>query len=257
MYGGSNASDSNTEDSATSNSQHRHRPYSGQGTGTHRISAALAARQQRRSVRVSQDGQSSLSAGGNQRAEPGEPAFVTAVLPIITHKVAKPTLAKVVTHQRGSRVVVPSAGPLGDRPRTETGNENGGPATGDGLGIDFSSFSNDSYSYQPTLPSSSSRGRRPSSTLNPSYNKATAATTKRESSRLSIVQQPPPSVILKMPPPPKHAGRNNLAVANNTSGTGSSSNAAGGQAGPSAGLRDSIMELGQDMPGFLNYGDNL
>ncbi|GJJ72383.1 hypothetical protein EMPS_04740 [Entomortierella parvispora] len=259
MFGDSNASDSNAEDSPSSSSQHRHRPYSGQGTGTHRISTALAARQQRRSVRVSQDSQSSLSAGGgSQRTEAGEPAFVTSVLPVITHKVTKPTLAKVVTHQRGSRVVVPSAGPLGDRPRAnEAGLENGGSTTGDGLGIDFSSFSNDSYSFQPPPPPSSNRGRRPSSTLNPSYNKATAATTKRESSRLSIVQNSPPNVILKMPPPPKHTNRNNLAVANNTGNSDSNGGAAGGQAGASTGLRHSIMELGQDMPGFLNYGDNL
>ncbi|KAG0043297.1 hypothetical protein BGZ83_011626 [Gryganskiella cystojenkinii] len=245
-YGGSNTSDSNTEDSSHSN---RQRPFSGQGGSSQRISTALAARQQRRSFRNSQDSQSSLSAGasGHDSSE----AFVTKVLPIITNKVTKPTLAKVVTQQRGSRIVVPSSEPLSDRLTSETA---------DGLGIDFSSFSNDLY-YQPLPPAN--KARRPSSTLNPSYSKPASAA-KRES-RLATIQSgqqqqsaSKPPVILRMPPPPKHVNCN-LSPKNNIA-AGSSNQSAGthGEApSPSSGVRNSILELSQDMPGFLNYGENL
>ncbi|KAF9278427.1 hypothetical protein BGZ68_008582 [Mortierella alpina] len=220
------------------------------GPNGKRISTAMAARQQRRSLRYSQDSQPSSS---------GEP-FTTAVLPVVTSKVAKPTMAKVVTHQRGSRVVMPSQGPLGDRGTTLDDSDSGG-----GLGIDFSGFSNEGY-----LPGGNSnshsrangtsftnaaayQSRRGSSTLNPAHNRtagtAGAAASKRESkTSASAAQRVRNSthVILQMPPAPK----------NSSPGSGNNSNSGQGGSGidPSE-LRNSIVALGQDMPGFLNYGE--
>lgn len=216
------------------------------GPNGKRISTAMAARQQRRSLRYSQDSQPSSS---------GEP-FTTAVLPVVTSKVAKPTMAKVVTHQRGSRVVMPSQGPLGDRGTTLDDSESSG-----GLGIDFSGFSNEGY-----LPGGNSnshsrangtsftnaaayQSRRGSSTLNPAHNRtagtAGAAGSKRESKISASAAQRvrnSTNVILQMPPAPKNSGNN------------SNSGQGGSGIDPSE-LRNSIVELGQDMPGFLNYGE--
>ncbi|KAF9571107.1 hypothetical protein EC968_001026 [Mortierella alpina] len=221
------------------------------GPNGKRISTAMAARQQRRSLRYSQDSQPSSS---------GEP-FTTTVLPVVTSKVAKPTMAKVVTHQRGSRVVMPSQGPLGERGGTTLeDSESGG-----GLGIDFSGFSNEGY-----LPGGNSnsqsrangtsftnaaayQSRRGSSTLNPAHNRtagtAGANGSKRESKTSASAAQRvrnSTNVILQMPPAPKNAG----------SGSGNNSHGNhGGNGNDSSGLRNSIAELSQDMPGFLNYGE--
>ncbi|KAF9947595.1 hypothetical protein BGZ70_002607 [Mortierella alpina] len=193
------------------------------GPNGKRISTAMAARQQRRSLRHSQDSQPSAS------AEP----FTTTVLPVVTSKVTKPTMAKVVTHQRGSRVVMPSQGPLGDRGNATV--EDG--EIGGGLGIDFSGFSNEGY-----LPGGNSnsqsrangtsftnaaayQSRRGSSTLNPAHNRtagtaAGATGSKRESRTPANAAQRvrnSTNVILQMPPAPKHPG------------SGSGSNSSGGQ----------------------------
>ncbi|KAF9360015.1 hypothetical protein BGX26_010766 [Mortierella sp. AD094] len=249
MYGGSNTSDTNTEDSGSY--------YS--GPGGKRISTALAARQQRRSMRNSQDSQNSISVGNGGATGTGtgtnEDPMVTKVLPVITTKVAKPTIAKVVNnpHQRGSRVVLPSVGPLGERRGSSSGG--GQEDAAGGLGIDFSRFgdynssSGGGTSNRPNV----NQGRRGSSTLNPGYNKnsnnnnssnnTSGTATKRESRFASSFTASNsdygPNVVLRMPPPPKHDGRSNES-----------------QQPTSPGLRESIMVLGQDMPGFLNYGDN-
>ncbi|KAG0214370.1 hypothetical protein BGX28_002187 [Mortierella sp. GBA30] len=251
-------SDSNTEDSG---------PYYS-GPNGKRISTALAARQQRRSLRKSQDSQLSSS---------GEP-FSTTVLPIVTSKVAKPTLAKVVTHQRGSRVVMPGQGALtGDRASDES-ELNGG------LGIDFSGISGDGYLLSGTTNNSDKanrvsftnsaayQSRRGSSTLNPGHNRGaigagggtiTGSNNKRESklgpSQPSVSnpvrqrqqkQRNSTNVVLQMPPPPKNHG-----LSPGKSGSSGDNNGGSNNNDPS-GLRNSIMELGQDMPGFLNYGDD-
>jgi len=224
------------------------------GPNGKRISTAMAARQQRRSLRYSQDGQPSA---------PAEP-FMTTVLPVVTNKVTKPTIAKVVTHQRGSRVVMPSQGPLGERGSATM--EDG--ETGGGLGIDFSGFSNEGYLPGGTSNSQSRangtsftnaaayQSRRGSSTLNPAHNRtagttAGAAGSKRESRTPASAAQRvrnSTNVILQMPPAPKNPGPG--------PGSGSSSSGGpGGQGADPSGLRASILELGQDMPGFLNYGE--
>ncbi|KAF9988644.1 hypothetical protein BGZ75_008983 [Mortierella antarctica] len=222
------------------------------GPNGKRISTAMAARQQRRSLRYSQDSQPSSA---------GEP-FATTVLPVVSSKVAKPTMAKVVTHQRGSRVVMPSQGPLGERgSATADDGESGG-----GLGIDFSGFTNEGY-----LPGGNSnsqsrangtsftnaaayQSRRGSSTLNPAHNRtagsAGATGSKRESkTSVSAAQRVRNStnVILQMPPAPKNAGPG--------SGKNNSQGGLGGSDNDPSELRNSIVELSQDMPGFLNYGE--
>ncbi|KAG0092968.1 hypothetical protein BGZ92_007919 [Podila epicladia] len=204
MYGGS-ASGGNTSDGTDDSNYNQ---------GGKRISAALAARQQRRSFRNSQESFKGNN-GGSSNSDAGD-AFVTKVLPIITNKVTKPSMAKVV-NQRGSRIVVPSSGPLGRRDDEEfEGQQNPGSVGS------LPNFGSDNYG------SSSSRGypqgRRTSSTLNPGYKTQTQQ--KRES-RLANSTTASGTVILRMPPPPKNP----------------------------SGLRDSIAELGDNMPGFLQYGE--
>ncbi|KAF9104554.1 hypothetical protein BGX27_010051 [Mortierella sp. AM989] len=254
-YDGSNASDTNTSDSGSY--------YS--GPGGKRISTALAARQQRRSIQYSQDSQNSMSVRnpdsnvGGASSVTNEDPMVTKVLPIITTKITKPTMAKVVVnpHRRGSRtIVLPNGGPLSER--RGSGAE-GGDAAG-GLGIDFSRFDG-STSNRTNANMAPYQGRRGSSTLNPSYNKnngsgnnnnssMSGTATKRESRFASSFTADSsgqsrqgggdaPNVVLRMPPPPKHNNRNY-----------------GDDNQPISPVRDSIMVLGQDMPGFLNYGDN-
>ncbi|KAG0007305.1 hypothetical protein BGZ80_004829, partial [Entomortierella chlamydospora] len=247
MYGGSNTSDTNTEDSGSY--------YS--GPGGKRISTALAVRQQRRSMRNSQDSQNSISGGigattGTGSGTNSDP-MVTKVLPVITTKVAKPTIAKVVNnpHQRGSRIVVPNVGPLGERRGSNSGALSGQEDTG-GLGIDFTRFGdyssgNGGSSNRPNA----NQGRRRSSTLNPGYNKNsngssnnTSGTAMKRESRLASSftassSDDSPNVVLRMPPRPKRDGHSDES-----------------QQPTSPELRESIMVLGQDMPGFLNYGDN-
>ncbi|KAG0002042.1 hypothetical protein BGZ65_002961 [Modicella reniformis] len=260
MFGGSNVSDTNTDDSGSC--------YS--GPGSKRISAALATRQQRRSIRFSQDSQHSLSgkaylsdgslplpssveadeAGDRGNGAESSNTVVTKVLPVIAAKITKPTVAKVI-NQRGSRVG-PGAGLLGDH---EVLLEEDG--TSDGLGIDFSGFGigdhnltqHSSNLKTKTTPPSNSihssayQNRRPSSTLNPSHNRGTNPNNNsKQEGKLSAGQYDSGNnVLLKMPPPPRD-------------GTGE--NGDNGSSHPSD-LRHSIMELDRDMPGFLNYGDNL
>ncbi|KAF8938884.1 hypothetical protein BGZ58_011254 [Dissophora ornata] len=236
MFDGSNTSDTNTEDSGSY--------YS--GPGGKQISAALAARQQRRSMRNSRDSQLSASASGTEAEGSGEPGdvIVTRVIPFITTKVTKPTVAKIISNPRGPRIAMANEG---ERSGALVEEE----SDGSGLGIDFSAFTtSDSYgggNNRTTNKSSVTNAaayqtRRPSSTLNPSYNRNNNGTStvsgtmppaKRES-KLSSGQRgdmAQPNVVLRMPPPPRH----------------------GTNSGP---VRASILELGQDMPGFLNYGDN-
>ncbi|KAG0335546.1 hypothetical protein BG000_007438 [Podila horticola] len=206
MYGGS-VSGGNTSDGTDDSN------YNQEGK---RISAALAARQQRRSFRNSQESFKGNN-GGSSNSDAGD-VFVTKVLPIITSKVTKPSMAKVV-NQRGSRIVVPSSGPLGRRDDDEP----------EGVGHNSESvgslpnFGSDNYgSSGRGYP----QGRRTSSTLNPGYK--TQNQQKRESRLASSTTASGTNVILRMPPPPKHP----------------------------SGLRDSIAELGYDMPGFLDYGES-
>ncbi|KAF9141010.1 hypothetical protein BGX30_005621 [Mortierella sp. GBA39] len=253
MFGGSNTSDTNTEDSG-----------SYYGPGGKRISTALATRQQRRSIRNSQDSLNSANGGrhhsyqqqqqqqqqqmtNNSSGKAGEEeeVFVTKVLPIITNKLTKPTLAKVVTQQRGSRIVVPSTGPLSDQrsPRSQPSEE------GTGLGIDFSGFSTSQDTYMSgygsgsgvnsnSSPRRASYQTRRTSNLNP--NKS-ATNNSRQQQRDST------SVILKMPPAPKHT--------DNNSGGGSSSlnPRSRDQQQQQADLvvRNSIMDVGQDLSGYF------
>ncbi|KAG0030186.1 hypothetical protein BGZ82_007541 [Podila clonocystis] len=204
MYG-SSASGGNTSDGTDDSNYNQ---------GGKRISAALAARQQRRSFRNSQESFKGNN-GGSSNSDAGD-AFVTKVLPIITTRVTKPSMAKVV-NQRGSRIVVPSSGPLGRRDDEESEGQNDLGSVGS-----LPNFGNDSYG-------SSSRGypqgRRTSSTLNPGYK--TQNQQKRESRLANSTTPSGTNVILRMPPPPKHP----------------------------SGLRDSIAELGDGMPGFLSYGE--
>ncbi|KAF8980688.1 hypothetical protein BGZ46_003858 [Entomortierella lignicola] len=262
MYGGSSTSDTNTEDSGSY--------YS--GPGGKQISAALAARQQRRSMRYSQDSQASSSAKIPQQSQQqqqqsesstGEDPMLTKVLPIITTKITKPTMAKVVnnSHQRGSKAMA-STGSFGSAFEQED--------TMGGLGIDFSRFGDGGNSNSGGTSKRTSfnggmsyQGRRGSSTLNPSYNKygnnnnnnsnnsnnsTTSGTATKRESRLASSFTANSSgrdqqkgggnggaatdVVLKMPP----QGRQNISQP--------------------ISLRESIIELGHDMPGFLNYGDN-
>ncbi|KAF9134392.1 hypothetical protein BG015_003424 [Linnemannia schmuckeri] len=248
-FGGSNTSDTNTEDSG-----------SYYGPGGKRISTALAARQQRRSIRNSQD--SLNSANGRHHSyqqqqqqqmasskEGEEEVFVTKVLPIITNKVTKPTLAKVVTQQRGSRIVVPSAGPLSDQrsPPTRPSEEGGG-----GLGIDFSGFSPSQDTYMSGYGTNGSAGGGVNSSNNPrrtSYQtRRTSNLNPNKSSTNSSRQQQRDStnVILKMPPAPKHTD-------NNDSGGGNSSlnPRSRDQQAAAPGVRNSIMDVGQDLSGYF------
>ncbi|KAG0352726.1 hypothetical protein BGZ54_002601, partial [Gamsiella multidivaricata] len=239
MYGGSSiGSDTNTEDSVGSP------PYPS-GPGGKHISTALAARQQRRSMRNSQDSPLFVTnlSGSPSPAVPsnagGGDVMVTTVLPVITTKVTKPTLAKVVATQRGSRAILPSPG-------TSIGEEGSG-----GLGIDFSGFTTTGDGYNVKAGTSGGGfanaaghqyNRRGSSTLNPAHNRGMNPT-KRESKLNGGSESGAEAagVVLQMPPPPK----NNYHDQN---GAGSQD--------LQAGLRDSILELGQDMPGFLSYGEN-
>ncbi|KAG0307612.1 hypothetical protein BGZ98_010275 [Dissophora globulifera] len=268
MYSGSNTSDTNTDDSGSH--------YS--GPGGKRISTALAARQQRRSMRYSQDSQSSLSrrpsnvdptaegaegewaASGSSVITPSSETetMVTKVLPIITNKITKPTLAKVVANPRGSRIVVPNSGgavPASgghDRNRavieTEGIEDSGHDQVGIGLGIDLSGFATQDGSRRLS-GKVGNQGRRRSSTLNPANNRSSTGRSNTSGSIATGGTMPPmparkmtsgpltdqvqPNVVLRMPPP-NHRGGNN---------------------GDNE-VRESIFELSRDMPGFLNYGDN-
>ncbi|KAF9374429.1 hypothetical protein CPC16_001316 [Podila verticillata] len=207
MYGGSASGDNMSDGTDDSN----------YNQGGKRISAALAARQQRRSFRNSQESFKGNNNGGSSNSDAGD-AFVTKVLPIITTKVTKPSLAKVV-NQRGSRIVVPSSGPLGRRDDEEyEGGQNP-----ESIGS-LPNFGSENYANGPSR--GHPQGRRTSSTLNPGYK--TQNQQKRESRLSNSTSASGTNVILRMPPPPKHP----------------------------SGLRDSIAELGQDMPGFLNYGED-
>ncbi|KAF9430952.1 hypothetical protein BGZ94_001698 [Podila epigama] len=219
MYGGS-VSGGNTSD-GTDDSY---------GQGGRRISAALAARQQRRSFRNSQESFKGQGNAASSNLDANGDAFVTKVLPIITSKVTKPSMAKVVNH-RGSRVVVPNSGPLGQH-HSGDGREDEQQGS---LGIDLESIGS-----LPTFDSNYStnnsgsgnmngrlgypQGRRTSSTLNPDYR-----TQPKKESRLtnSTTRRDSTNVILRMPPPPKHP----------------------------SGLRDSIAELGQDVSAIISYGE--
>ncbi|KAI1314912.1 hypothetical protein EDD11_001549 [Mortierella claussenii] len=294
MYDGSNASEDSLSSyyfsSLANNSGNRSRV----------VSAVGAARQQRRSMRNSQDSQSSLPgrlavAGGS--SVPAVPAMslsltaaqessstaaenplVTRVLPVISTKVMKPSMAKIVTHQRGSRsTMTPGSGPFGERgalsgalrEEEEDGSHNsnndnsGRESYMSGLGIDFSGFGmsnpiqtsfGNAMTYEPPPPPP----RRGSSTLNPGYKResrlSSSHTTNQQQQQQQQLQQQSegkeaaPKVELRMPPPPQ---------------TNSTSTAAGvevegtrAQQPVSSGLRTSIMALGRDMPGFLDYGDN-
>lgn len=260
MFGGSNTSDTNTEDSG-----------SYYGPGGKRISTALAARQQRRSIRNSQDSLNSPNGGGrhlsyqqqqqqqqqmannnNNKAGEEEEVFVTKVLPIITNKVTKPTLAKVVTQQRGSRIVVPSAGPLSDQrsPSSRASEE------GTGLGIDFSGFSTSQDTYMSGYGSSggavggvnsnsphrTSYQTRRTSNLNP--NKSTNTNNNAHSRQQ---QRDSTNVILKMPPAPKHTDGGEEG-----SGSGNILNPRSrDQQSVAPGVRNSIMDVGQDLSGYF------
>ncbi|KAG0374030.1 hypothetical protein BGX24_010919 [Mortierella sp. AD032] len=257
MFGGSNTSDTNTEDSGS---------YS--GPGGKRISTALAARQQRRSIRNSQDSLSSANgrhhsyqqqqqqqqqmsniSGNNTRGAAGEEeVFVTKVLPIITNKVTKPTLAKVVTQQRGSRVVVPSSGPLSDQ-RSPSSQ----PSEEGGLGIDFSGFSTsqqDGYMSgygsnnggMSNSPHRTSYQTRRTSNLNPNKLPAGSSSYSRQHQQ----QRDSTNVILKMPPAPKHGDTLNN---NNLTPTPRSREQQQGNTEP--GVRNSILEMGQDLSGYF------
>ncbi|KAF9079917.1 hypothetical protein BGX23_002982, partial [Mortierella sp. AD031] len=287
MFGGSSTSDTNTEDSG-----------SYYGPGGKRISTALAARQQRRSIRNSQDSLNSASESRyhqhqqqqqqrQQRMSSGsnsDEVFVTKVLPIITSKVTKPTLAKVVTHQRGSRIVVPSAGPLGDHPRSPPAppvmSEESGGSVG-GLGIDFSVFSpqdssmsgygsntNNSSSNTKTGNNSSNSGHRSSyqtrrtSNLNPSKlsSSLTAAdhggyySSSQSRQQQQQQQRDSTNVILKLPPAPKHVDQSN-SIGGGNGGGGGGGESGGGRSHENQqqahGVRTSIMEMGQDLSGYF------
>lgn len=245
MFGGSNASET-TEDSGGSY-------YSGPGGGK-RISAALAARQQRRSMRYSQDSQFSLSGRTNPldgtfplsstAEENGSAEAEDAVGEMVTSKLTKPTVAKVNANQRGPRMVVPGAGPLDEDNRNSSGS---------GLGIDFSGFTVGDYGSRSSAATRSSfyhsaanQTRRPSSTLNPSHNRGapTTATTTTHNNNNSNDQQQDNgmNVVLKMPPPPR-SGAGTSGVEDNRMN--------------SSRLRSSIIRIGEEMPGFLNYGDDM
>lgn len=252
MFGGSNTSDTNTEDSG-----------SYYGPGGKRISTAMAARQQRRSIRNSQDSLNSPNGGrhhsyqqqqqqqmtnsSSSKAGEEEEVFVTKVLPIITNKVTKPTLAKVVTQQRGSRVVMPSAGPLSDQrsPPARPSEE------GTGLGIDFSGFSTSHDTYMSGYgsgggvnsnnnPHRTSYQTRRSSNLNPNK---TATNNSRQQQRDST------NVILKMPPAPKNNDSNSGGGGGSSSLNPRSLDQQQQQAAP--GVRNSIMDVGQDLSGYF------
>ncbi|KAF9537649.1 hypothetical protein EC957_007843 [Mortierella hygrophila] len=255
MFGGSNTSDTNTEDSG-----------SYYGPGGKRISTALATRQQRRSIRNSQDSLNSASGGrhhsyqqqqqqqqqmtNNNSGKAGEEeeVFVTKVLPIITNKLTKPTLAKVVTQQRGSRIVVPSTGPLSDQrsPLSQPSEE------GTGLGIDFSGFSTSQDTYMSgygsgsgvnsnSSPRRTSYQTRRTSNLNP--NKP-ATNNSRQQQRDST------NVILKMPPAPKHTDSNSGGGGGGSSSLNPRSRDQQQlQADPVA--RNSIMDVGQELSGYF------
>lgn len=258
MFGGSNTSDTNTEDSG-----------SYYGPGGKRISTALATRQQRRSIRNSQDSLNSPNGGGrhlsyqqqhqqqqqmaNNNNKPGEEeeeVFVTKVLPIITNKVMKPTLAKVVTQQRGSRIVMPSAGPLSDQrsPSSRPSEE------GTGLGIDFSGFSTSQDTYMSGYGGSGGAGginsnnphrtsyqTRRTSNLNP--NKSSNTNNNIHSRQQ---QKDSTNVILKMPPAPKHPD-----VGEGGGGGGGLNPRSRDQQPAAPGVRNSIMDVGQDLSGYF------
>lgn len=242
MFGGSNTSET-TEDSGGSYSS----------AGGRRISAALAARQQRRSLRYSQDSQASLSGRTNPfdvplsltstveeigREEEESETISTKVLPVVATKISKPTVAKVINNQRGSRMAVPGvAGPL-DEDKTST-------SGGGGLGFDIAKFNVNDYGSKTSAATRSSfyhsaanQTRRQSSTLNPSHNRSTNPTRPSENQG----QANGTNVLLKMPPPPRNLGDPNEAEDDSVE---------------SQRLRTSIMKLGEEMPGFLNYGENM
>ncbi|KAF9433870.1 hypothetical protein BGZ76_008878 [Entomortierella beljakovae] len=184
MFGGSNTSDTNTEDSGSY--------YS--GPGGKRISTALAARQQRRSMRYSQESQGSMSNKGQTQIDgstngaSSEDPMVTKVLPVITTKITKPTMAKVVNnpHNRGSRTVVMSGGVASNEKSGNGAMSDDGDSSG-GLGIDFSRFGESGTSNRTSINGMPYQGRRGSSTLNPNYIKPGAG--KRESKLASSYTQ--------------------------------------------------------------------
>ncbi|KAF9924979.1 hypothetical protein FBU30_005173 [Linnemannia zychae] len=264
MFGGSNTSDTNTEDSG-----------SYYGPGGKRISTALAARQQRRSMRNSQDSLNSVSArhlsyqqqqqqqqqySTNQNSnrteeEEEEDVFVTKVLPIVTSKVTKPTLAKVVTQQRGSRIVVPSAGLLSDQrsPPSQMSEEGS-------LGIDFTGFStSQEYSLAGNNVNGSNNGSNPhrtsyqtrrTSNLNPNPPVSNSPRQYQQPQQQQQQQRDSTNVILKMPPAPKHPDPNTSSVTAVGEG-GLNPRSQRQQQEAAAGVRNSILEMGQDLTGYF------
>ncbi|KAF9352523.1 hypothetical protein BGX34_012113 [Mortierella sp. NVP85] len=265
MFGGSNVSETTTSEDSGSN-------YS--GPGGRRISAALAARQQRRSMRYSQDSQSSYSGkmthladgslplsstaeeeNGPWETENGDHGeqqqVVTEVLPVVTTKITKPSVAKVMNNQRGGAR-------MGDAlPEEEevSGSHSQHHDRSSGLGIDFSGFNVNNYGPKGSSPamrssfyhSAAYQTRRQSSTLNPSHNRAT---TSKEIKLLG--DNGSTHVTLGMPPTEEGDDDDDDGDAygynNNTTTHNNQMN--------SSRLRTSIMKLGEDMPGFLDYGDN-
>ncbi|KAK3821484.1 MAG: hypothetical protein J3Q66DRAFT_438333 [Benniella sp.] len=276
---GSNPRTSISNVSETATSEDSGSNYS--GPGGRRISAALAARQQRRSMRNSQDSQYSYSGGkmahfvdgplhlsstaeeenGTWETENGghgeqqQQIVTTELLPVVMTKITKPSVAKVMNNQRGAR----SADSLPEEEEEEVSGSHSQHDRSSGLGIDFAGFNVNNYGPKGSSPamrsnfyhSAAYQTRRQSSTLNPSHNRAA---TSKEIKLPGDHGTTHVAAALGMPPTEEgdgddddddHAayGYNNSMTTHNNQMNSSR-------------LRTSIMKLGEDMPGFLDYGDN-